>query len=207
MQAASRAWQRSARVRSAAHARGAAGGVGAQCIGHRMPRTFEGWLLPVRAACRRHHHGSGGELSAILRKCVGDRHERRLQRRRGRWHALDSEREWDRAAALGGWRMLPAARRRGGSSRTSGALPAGCWVHGRWAVMTGCSCGSGDGPGRRNGARGRYLFETSSTSSRRHAPLRDVTLADDEEVTRMQLSSGPSTEPTEGSNPWCVRAQ
>ena len=45
---------------------------------------LNGGCCQLRAACRRHHNGSSGELSASLRKCGGDR-QRRLQRRHGRW--------------------------------------------------------------------------------------------------------------------------
>ena len=54
----------------------------ALAIACRVPLKGGCWHL--RAACRRHHHGSSGEMSAMVRKCGCDR-QRRLQRRRGRW--------------------------------------------------------------------------------------------------------------------------
>ena len=68
-----------------------------------------------------------------------------------RWDSRVNVIEWRRSLD-GGWLSCEASRQKQQNGGT-GALPAGCRDHGRWAVMTSCSSGSGDGQGRRTGTR------------------------------------------------------
>ena len=68
-----------------------------------------------------------------------------------RWDSRVNVIEWRRSLD-GGWLSCVASRQKQQNGGT-GALPAGCRDHGRWAVMTSCSSGSGDGQGRRTGMR------------------------------------------------------